>query len=190
MDTTEAEAAHTPDPKPGSKRPLPGTPGAYNLNTEHQIYNMASPTIAQDSKTTKINHPTLQPAQPGTFPLPSTQPSSSPVTLADIANLLQAQLAPISANVDQLTKNMNDMNLNMNSNLHDLKHEINIKIDHLDERLTQLELNPPTAAPPKPTTTTSTDVSNILKLKSTSWCNLTSKQHALQPPLLQPPPLL
>ena len=168
MDTSEAETAHTPDPKPGSKRPLPGTPGTYNLNTEHQIYNLASPTIAHESKTTKINHPLSQHTQQGDASETGkgtgsgsgtgSGPAQAPtLTMEGLAALFDQKLSPETDKIDALERKFQNT---MQTNLQTLKHDINTKIDNLDERLTQLELNPP---PPNQPTRSTDDIDGRIK---------------------------
>ena len=169
MDVSEAEVARTPDPKPGSKRPLPGTPGSYNLNTEHQIYNLASPTITQDSKTTKIDHPPPQTPQQGNgtdsgFTAAKgtgsgsgtgtgSGPSQAPaLTMKGLAALFDQKLSPVTDKIDALELKFQST---MQSNLQQLTHDVNTKIDSLDERITRLELNPP---PPNQPTRSTDDI--------------------------------
>ena len=124
MDASEADMAITPLPKPGSKRPLPNTPTQYDINKEHQIYNLASPTLVPDNKTTKTDH-THEPTTPSH--------AAPPATLAGIAHLLQTQLAPI-------TKEINEVKSSMQSTMQNVKDELKQQIDELDERITQPEI--------------------------------------------------
>ena len=135
MDIDEATMTQTPVAKTGYKRPIPGTP----LGKENPVYDIFSPTGSPDAKTTKTEPP--QPTTPQlqgrnnqTFIPPSTPPHShaaTPATLADIAQLLQSQLAPI-------TKELGEVKSSMQSTMQGLKDELKHQIDGLDEQLTQL----------------------------------------------------
>ena len=140
MDTAEAEHAHTPIPKPGGKRPLSSTPGTYIPNKEHEIYNLASPAIAQESKTTKVDHPQSLPnaGEPTHFPQPTTPShATAPPTLADIAHLLQTQL---QTQLAPITKEISEVKSSMQPTMQNGKDELKQQIDELDERITQLEI--------------------------------------------------
>ena len=162
MDTSEAEMTTNPTPKPVSKRPLPNTPTTYNISKEHQIYNLASPTFVPDQKTTKTDHTHQPPYEPIHIHQP-TPPSAAaaPATLADIAHLLQSQLAPI-------TQEINEIKTIMQSTMQGVKDELKQQIDALDSRIHKLNQTPPAPTQPNHQPTRLMTVSDRLKPKSTN----------------------
>ena len=150
MDASEADMAVTPTPKPGSKRPLPNTPTTYNINKEHEIYHIASPSLVPDPKTTKTDHTHQPPHASNHIPQPTTSShAAAPATLADIAHLLQTQLATQLA---PITKEINEVKTSMQSTMQGVKDELKQQIDELDERITQIESHAPPTNPPKSST--------------------------------------